>query len=43
MERNRQGLGNEIIAAEFGSVGEGKVAYRERLGGLLRYYYREAA
>jgi len=22
---------------------EGKVSFRERLGGLLRYYYRDAA
>ena len=42
-ERNHQGLGNKIIEPEFGSVGEGEVNRRERLGGLLRYYHREAA
>ena len=40
-ERNHQGLDNEIIDPEFGSDGEGNC--RERLGGLLRYYYRDAA
>jgi transposase InsO family protein len=43
-ERNHQGLGNQIIEAsdEVGQVA-GKIECRERLGGLLRYYYREAA
>jgi transposase InsO family protein len=43
-ERNHQGLGNRLIepSAEVGSV-EGEVTCRNRLGGLLRYYYREAA
>jgi putative transposase len=43
-ERNHQGLGNRLInaGAEFGrSIGEGQ--FRERLGGVLRYYYRHAA
>ena len=46
-ERNHQGLENKIIEPEFGSVGEGEgkreVNCRERLGGLLRYYHRDAA
>ena len=42
-ERNHQGLENKIIESEFGSVEEGEVNCRERLGGLLRYYYRDAA
>jgi hypothetical protein len=42
-ERNHQGLENRIIEPEFGSEVEGEVNYRERLGGLLRYYYRDAA
>ena len=42
-ERNHQGLGNRIIEVEFSSNREGKVECRERLGGMLRYYYREAA
>ena len=42
-ERNHQGLENRIIEAEFTSTSEGSVECRERLGGLLRYYYRKAA
>ena len=42
-ERNHQGMGNKIIEPEFGSEMEGEVNCRERLGGLLRYYYRDAA
>ena len=43
-EKNHQGLGNKIIRpefAEFPSVGQ--IQCRERLGGMLRYYYRQAA
>ena len=43
-ERNHQGLGNRLIDPPqgIGSL-EGKVACRQRLGGMLRYYYRDAA
>ena len=43
-ERNHQGLGNRIIdpQEQVGAAG-GSVACRERLGGLLRYYCRQAA
>ncbi len=43
-ERNHQGLGNRLIDPqhEIGSV-VGSVACRQRLGGMLRYYYRDAA
>ena len=43
-ERNHQGLGNELIepGEEVGAVA-GKIECRERLGGMLRYYYRDAA
>ena len=43
-ERNHQGLGNQLITPE-GEVGcqTGHVVRRERLGGLLSYYHREAA
>jgi hypothetical protein len=43
-ERNHQGLGNRLIdpQVEVGAT-YGSVACRERLGGLLRYYYRQAA
>ena len=42
-ERNHQGLENRIIEPEFRSAEEGEVNCRERLGGLLRYCYRDAA
>ena len=43
-ERNHQGLGNTIIEPDFDTDGEGEVQCRQRLGGLLRYYYyRDAA
>jgi len=43
-ERNHQGLENKIIRPEFPILpSEGEVCCRKRLGGLLRYYYREAA
>jgi transposase InsO family protein len=43
-ERNHQGLDNRIIQAD-DEVGlaAGKIECRERLGGMLRYYYRDAA
>ena len=43
-ERNHQGLGNRLIKPGEevgGSVGA--IQCRERLGGLLRYYTRQAA
>jgi putative transposase len=42
-ERNHQGLENRLIElqAEVGRTA-GKVHCRERLGGILRYYYRRA-
>jgi len=43
-ERNHQGLENKIIRPEFPAFpSAGDVCCRKRLGGLLRYYYREAA
>jgi putative transposase len=43
-ERNHQGLGNCLIEpGEEVGRGEGEVACRNRLGGLLRYYHRKAA
>ena len=43
-ERNHQGLDNALICPEPEYArGEGEVRRRERLGGLLNYYYREAA
>jgi putative transposase len=44
VERNHQGLDNRLIEPSE-AVGHttGEVACRERLGGMLRYYYRKAA
>ena len=43
-ERNHQGLDNTLICPDPAhAVREGKVHRRERLGGLLNYYYRKAA
>ena len=42
-ERPHQGLGNERIAPKTTSLGPGPVRCRERLGGVLKFYYREAA
>jgi putative transposase len=43
-ERNHQGLDNHLIAAEMEVDRQtGHVVRRERLGGLLSYYHREAA
>jgi hypothetical protein len=43
-ERNHQGLENQIIDPDE-NVGQmiGEIQCRERLGGMLRYYYRDAA
>ena len=44
-ERNHQGKGNVLLfpLASQRSQGKGPVQCRERLGGLLKYYAREAA
>jgi hypothetical protein len=43
-ERPHQGLDNELIDPEEAHGGAvGAVACRQRLGGMLNYYYREAA
>ena len=43
-ERNHQGLENRLVdpLTEVGWA-DGAVACRERLGGMLRYYYRDAS
>ena len=44
LERNHQGLYNRLISEVADSPGtEGSIQCRERIGGILRYYYREAA
>ena len=44
MVRNHQGLDNQLIdpTQDVGHA-DGKIQCRERLGGMLRYYYRQAA
>jgi hypothetical protein len=42
-ERPHQGLGNEIITPQAKVIGTGTLKCRERLGGVLKFYYREAA
>ena len=42
-ERNHQGLGNRLINPPKTSALTGTISRRERLGGMLNYYYREAA
>jgi putative transposase len=42
-ERNHQGLDNDLIVANDAVNGTGKVVRRDRLGGVLSFYSREAA
>ena len=42
-ERPHQGLGNELIAPQATVIGTGPLKCRERLGGVLKFYYREVA
>ena len=43
-ERNHQGLGNELIdGPQVSANTNGPVVRKERLGGLLNFYTREAA
>ena len=42
-ERPHQGLGNELIAPKTTLIRTGPVTCRARLGGVLKFYYREAA
>ena len=42
-ERPHQGLSNELIAPKTTWTGTGPVKCRERLGGVLKFYCREAA
>ena len=44
LERNHQGIDNKIIEPgdEVGLT-DGEIQCNERLGGMLKYYYRDAA
>ena len=41
-ERNHQGIGNELIQPLGRADGQGRVCRRQRIGGVLNYYYRAA-
>ena len=44
LERNHQGLGNQLIIVPQADVHiQGAIRRRSRLGGMLNYYYRQAA
>ena len=44
LERNHQGLDNQLITSPAAPGNDNEpIARRERLGGLLNYYYRDAA
>ena len=44
LERNHQGLDNQLLTPlPANSNAGGSIQCRERLGGILKYYYREAA
>ena len=42
-ERNHQSLDNELITLKQTGEEQGAVQHRQRLGGMLNYYYRDAA
>ena len=42
-EPPHQGLGNELIAPATTVIGSGQIQCLERLGGLLKFYHRQAA
>jgi len=42
-ERNHQGLGNRLIMPSSAINTTGTIRRRQRLGGMLNYYYRAAA
>ena len=42
LERSHQGIGNELIQSLRRADGQGPVRRRQRIGGMLNYYYRAA-
>ena len=42
-ERNHQGIENELIERREPANTNGQISRRERVGGMLKYYFREAA
>ena len=44
VERNHQGIGNELIDEQRGRTNKsGDIERRQRIGGMLNYYYKRAA
>jgi putative transposase len=43
LERNHQGLDNQLLTPLAPGNDFAPIARRDRLGGLLNYYYRDAA
>ena len=43
VERNHQGLSNRLIISPPEPAMTGAIQQRQRLGGMLNYYYRDAA
>ena len=42
-ERNHQGVGNRLLLPRDELRQRGAISTRERLGGILKHYFREAA
>lgn len=42
-ERHHQALGGRLLVSDSAANDNGSIQCRERLGGLLRYYYRDAS
>jgi putative transposase len=42
-ERNHQGLESRLIEPPANTAGDGPIVCRERVGGLLHFYHRQAA
>jgi len=42
-ERHHQGMGNMLLGEQDGPANTGPIACHERLGGMLKFYHREAA
>jgi putative transposase len=42
-ERNHQGLDGRLIEPPANAAGAGQIVCRGRIGGLLRFYHRQAA
>ena len=43
LERNHQGVGNKLLKGRAAANTDGAIVCHQRLGGMLKYYSREAA